>query len=189
MIWKEMAGDGHPNWRGGKPKCECGKELSSYSSKQCKTCYAKTHSEVVSQKGKLGAAKRWAGHKKETRKKEAKAHKHIPYAVKYANPDLLAKKRFTNSRYKARKRNATGGHFFKDWVDLKSFYRNMCLCCKRQEPEILLTEDHIMPLSMGGSDDISNIQPLCNSCNTRKHARVISYLPIGIKYDLMAYPN
>lgn len=76
---------------------------------------------------------------------------------------------------KARKREAEGTHSFAEWENLKAQYNWTCPCCKKQEPDIVLTADHIIPLTKGGSNNIENIQPLCRSCNSKKYTKTIFY--------------
>jgi 5-methylcytosine-specific restriction endonuclease McrA len=88
-----------------------------------------------------------------------------------------------NRKYRNRKIGSQGFHTASQWEELKKNVGYMCLCCKRNEPEIKLTEDHIIPLSRGGTDDISNIQPLCQSCNSRKHVKTINFLIISAQFS------
>ena len=109
--------------------------------------------------------------------------------IKYPEKELEKTRRYRlehpgwnseqNRKYRNKKLNAVGSHTFVEWIALKKKYDFMCLCCKRQDSEIILTEDHIIPLSKGGSDDISNIQPLCQSCNSIKHTKIINFLTLA----------
>lgn len=88
---------------------------------------------------------------------------------KKKSPDRMA---FLKARRYARERGATGSHTLQQWIAMKAAYQYRCAHCKEEKP---LTKDHIIPLSKGGSDDISNIQPLCRNCNSRKWSKTDIY--------------
>jgi 5-methylcytosine-specific restriction endonuclease McrA len=85
------------------------------------------------------------------------------------NRDLV---NFWTSQRKKRLRNSQGSHTFQEWEDLKLKCNFTCLGCKRSEPEIKLTQDHIIALKHGGTNYIANIQPLCSRCNSSKSAKL-----------------
>lgn len=87
----------------------------------------------------------------------------------YENTIMLGRKR------RILKFQAEGFHNLGEWETLKAQHNWTCPSCKRKEPEIKLTEDHIIPLSKGGSNNIENIQPLCRSCNSSKKVKIIKY--------------
>jgi 5-methylcytosine-specific restriction endonuclease McrA len=69
-----------------------------------------------------------------------------------------------------------GGTFTQDdWEDIKARQDYRCPMCGKREPEIRLTIDHVIPVSLGGSNDPSNLGGLCGPCNLSKGARHIEY--------------
>lgn len=95
----------------------------------------------------------------------------------YAGQSKEARNWTKNKRNRVIKRlkSINSCHSFGEWELLKKQYGYTCPCCKKSEPNIKLTEDHIIPLCKGGSDLIENIQPLCLNCNIRKHTKIIKY--------------
>ena len=55
------------------------------------------------------------------------------------------------------------------WRLIKDHYNHRCVYCHKTFKR--LTQDHITPLSRGGSHTLSNIVPACLSCNAQKGAR------------------
>lgn len=51
-----------------------------------------------------------------------------------------------------------------------------CLCCGLGESLLVKLEaDHVLPVSLGGTNHPDNIQPLCRMCNASKGAKHIDY--------------
>jgi len=81
------------------------------------------------------------------------------------------------------KRGIIGFHSQEEWKELKDKYNHCCAECGISEKELgriwpgtsftELTKDHIIPSSKEGTDFINNIQPLCVSCNARKHSQIL----------------
>ena len=86
-----------------------------------------------------------------------------------SHPDMNIVK---HAKRRARALQAGGSFTSCEWSSLKKKYKNVCLCCNKRKK---LTADHVIPVSKGGSSNITNIQPLCGFCNSRKGTRCTDY--------------
>lgn len=78
------------------------------------------------------------------------------------------------SRTRRAKKIANGGKITtKEWLEICHKYGDKCLRCGRMD--IKLTMDHVIPLSLGGTHTVDNVQPLCLSCNSSKHDTIADY--------------
>ena len=105
---------------------------------------------------------------------ERHAEERRKYSLEYYKLHPEKSVEATNRR-RARKYAAGGSHTEDEWQSLKAFYEYKCLRCSKQEPEIRLTRDHVIPLTSNGTDSIENIQPLCARCNSKKNNKHIDY--------------
>ena len=76
------------------------------------------------------------------------------------------------NRRRTAKTKAGGSFTAAEWLALCIRYHNRCLCCGKRRK---LTADHVIPVSKGGTSNISNIQPLCGPCNSSKRDKTIDY--------------
>lgn len=57
------------------------------------------------------------------------------------------------------------------WRRIRQTVINRDGCCQMCGSEERLSVDHIVPRTLGGDDNLSNLQVLCSSCNSRKGGR------------------
>lgn len=111
---------------------------------------------------------------KETAKRQAltwtaanrEKHREAVKRYRAKNPEI---KRAEKAKRRAAILGGGGTHTAKDVRSLLASQRWRCVYCKgsiRDSHEV----DHIVPLALGGSNDKTNLQMLCGTCNRQKGA-------------------
>jgi len=122
----------------------------------------------------------WRAHRENNR--DARALYHRSYRA--VNRDALsvyrrAYQRANSRKYisynqnrRARKLGNGGSYTVAEWCALCDWFGNICLKCGTDG---ILSVDHVIPVALGGSNTIDNLQPLCKSCNSSKHTKTTDY--------------
>jgi len=74
---------------------------------------------------------------------------------------------------RARMVGAPGRFSREEWFSVRDFTNGVCPECGVNVGIEKMTIDHIIPLSKGGSNFISNIRAICKSCNSRKRDKIL----------------
>lgn len=143
-----------------------------YPERTCNFCNKLFYSYVESKEGSKSHSNKYCSKgcadKGRTLPLEEYKKRRYEYTKKYRleNPDKA--RQYKNNR-RAREMGAEGSFTATEWTELKEKHKQMCALCGKKEK---LTVDHIVPLSKGGSNYITNIQPLCMPCNSKKSAKI-----------------
>lgn len=119
----------------------------------------------------LANKKKWADAEAKRRSDPQFRSRTNKYIKRWRSNNLAWREKAKLWAHNRRARIAKSGGAFtvKEWTDLCRKYHHRCAMCHKKRK---LTQDHIIPLSKGGSNFISNIQPLCHSCNSKKGAKL-----------------
>lgn len=142
--------------------------------RRCKICAQENHKKHYSKEASRIKMAEWR--KSNPDKAIEHSRRYSEYRKEYLKmwrSNNKDKVNFYAMQYNNQKR-ANGGSFSQDeWVTLQSKYNFKCLSCGITPQR--LTVDHVIPISLGGSNNIENIQPLCKSCNSKKQATILDF--------------
>ena len=96
------------------------------------------------------------------------------------NPDKV--REYKRNR-RARKRGNGGRVTANEWESVLDRFNGKCAKCGSAEN---IHMDHVVPLAKGGRHSVDNVQPLCATCNMRKHTKTEDYR--GKMYRPLALP-
>ncbi len=77
----------------------------------------------------------------------------------------------THSRNRRAKKENAGTHSTYETNKLLELQKNKCVYCSADLTKVKKHLDHIVPLHLGGSNKIFNLQWTCQKCNLSKHAK------------------
>lgn len=95
--------------------------------------------------------------------KENKSPEQIAFVEKNASRAI---------RSRALRRASAERHGSIEWKFLLTLTGGKCAACGSTND---ITKDHVIPVTLGGSDGLSNLQVLCRSCNSLKRCKTIDF--------------
>ena len=150
-------------------------KLLSSQQKRCKQCGELKHlseftksnfSYYAACKSCCNANKRTRYHTDSAFRQRQLEASRVAHAKMYATAE---------GRYKSHQRNSlrrSGGCLTSsEWLDILDRFDNECAYCGST---MNLTQDHIIPVSLGGKTVPNNIVPACASCNCSKRDRDVT---------------
>ena len=144
---REKTRESNRRWRKNNPESERKAQARYYATNRSK---------------KLDSGRRWTSENREKKTERGRQWR----------KENQEKARAIKHRRRAKKRMAVSEPY--DFKAICEHYNNRCVKCGELKP---LTVDHIKPISKGGPDIASNIQPLCQACNSTKWTKNIDYRP------------
>lgn len=126
--------------------------------------YGNAHREQIAANG----AAWYAANRKKVARSHADNREHLAaYQVAYRKADPV-RHQSTQAARRALKLGAPVCDLTrKQWDAIKAAFEQRCVYCGQQPGS--LTQDHLIPLTRGGSHTASNVVPACRPCNSRKH--------------------
>lgn len=158
--------------------CKTAKDGRQWICRSCQSDYWKEYKE----KKRINILAKQREYFNDPKVKELRAAQRMTPEYRARKREYAAKYRAANRskileyerKYKEAMRAASGSFLPEDWELLLKVYGGKCVACGGTDQ---LTADHVIPVSFGGSNGIENRQPLCKSCNSRKHNQSTDFRP------------
>ena len=171
-------------------KCKEAKPLSEFILRkttkdgydgQCKSClhtynreYHKKNKQKRNQQNKEWFVKN-TGHRAEYDRNRLYRQYSLRQERFKANPGIQSE-----MHHRRRAKKLSNGVYKISVKFLKKLYSSTCNNCGSTDR---ITADHIIPISRGGRHSEGNLQPLCRSCNSRKHAKTMMEWKLSMKFS------